>query len=436
MEWLRSCYRSSRRLFNDRPDVITTGAYYRSRPEAPFLPYPHYLGSLNWVRNTEFFVTGPLGELAEPVGEWTSGVWRGPLPLPKIIGTSECFTSGERYPLNIVPSVYGMPARCYRMRPANIPIAGDSFNIEAPNVQLLAAQILSWLYSDPDSIAAFFAAWLGPLASVTVVPNSNSLIPGSVIIQTANWTMVVVSGTSNPQQLALQMISGAVPWQNYGIYGTVPLWHTASQVMLNRMAAAGVNPDLPLIITGHSYGGAVATLVAARLIAADPTRNIQLLTFGSPSAGDGRVDALLGNLVRRIHLANAGDPVPGLPPTRLELGNLALLIPSPLLTAWNRFQQMRYRQVLNADGTISPWTDSPLDRAFLLAMVAAILAGRPMAPFNAHNIDVYLERLRLVQPVPPKFPINQEAAALLVPSNNLNIVAALNWKLFANMGGP
>lgn len=421
MEWLRSCYRSRRRLFVNALGVITKGAYYRCPQGTPHLPFPHHYGSLNWLRGTDFFVNDGLGEVAEPVGAWTNGVWPGPFPLAQIAGTKLCLQTGEQYPPVNVQNVFGLPRGCFQLQSAVIPADPLTIDIGQPNIQVEKAQLLSWLYDHPDSIAAFFAAWLGPLASVTTVPNDATVFPGSTIIVTPAWTQVVISGTSNPQQLALQVMQGANSYRNYGAYGTLELYNNAATVILGRMVAAGVTLDRPLILAGHSYGGAVAALVAARVRLGNPDASIQLLTFGSPSPGDTRLIAILDRQIQQIHLANDGDPVPGLPPAPSDLANLAALLPGALLTLWGRFSGLHGRQVQASDGTLSPWEGSPLTWAFLVDAVARILVGRPWGVIDAHQMEEYLRRARLRLAPEAKYPIDATAQAALKPSPILQV---------------
>ena len=66
-----------------------------------------------------------------------------------------------------------------------------------------------------------------------------------------------------------------------------------------------------LLLTGHSLGAALATILAARL--ADGDRPIELVTFGSPRVGDEALAASLGSLAVRRYV-NCTDAVASLPP--------------------------------------------------------------------------------------------------------------------------
>lgn len=66
-----------------------------------------------------------------------------------------------------------------------------------------------------------------------------------------------------------------------------------------------------LLLTGHSLGAALATLLAARL--ADGERPIELVTFGSPRVGDAALAASLESLAVRRYV-NCTDAIALLPP--------------------------------------------------------------------------------------------------------------------------
>lgn len=118
---------------------------------------------------------------------------------------------------------------------------------------------------------------------------------------TNSW-MVVVPGTTdwglggtNPQDLLtnLQAVAGAP--------------NDMESSVVAAMRRAGIGPDDPVGIYGHSQGAIVASNVAA-----DPTVNehynvTTLLTAGGPTAG-----ADLPDNVNALHLENGADAVPGL----------------------------------------------------------------------------------------------------------------------------
>ena len=69
--------------------------------------------------------------------------------------------------------------------------------------------------------------------------------------------------------------------------------------------------DVHLLLTGHSLGGAVATLVGQRLIdfGFDPNR-LQVITFGAPAVGNTPFAQMYGERLDLIRVTNSEDPVP------------------------------------------------------------------------------------------------------------------------------
>jgi predicted lipase len=77
-------------------------------------------------------------------------------------------------------------------------------------------------------------------------------------------------------------------------------------------------PDFRLIITGHSLGGAIATLAAAdiRKIDVDPwyLTNTELFTFGSPRVGNKHTARFLSKQsTLSYRVTSLNDPIPNLP---------------------------------------------------------------------------------------------------------------------------
>ena len=74
----------------------------------------------------------------------------------------------------------------------------------------------------------------------------------------------------------------------------------------------GLDPKRKLIITGHSLGGATATLIAD-LLWESGNKNIALVTAGSPRPGGRRLRKRLKDL-EHLRFVHGDDIVPGTPP--------------------------------------------------------------------------------------------------------------------------
>lgn len=126
--------------------------------------------------------------------------------------------------------------------------------------------------------------------------------------------VVVFRGTTGNSQLMLEgLMSLAMPKQASPIGGKVQayfssgfdaLWPQMHEAVLGLMRA---NPDHSLLVTGHSLGGAMASLAAASLAAIDsvaPSR-LAFYSFGEPRVGDyffaRAFDRLVPNSWRVVH---------------------------------------------------------------------------------------------------------------------------------------
>lgn len=92
-----------------------------------------------------------------------------------------------------------------------------------------------------------------------------------------------------------------------------------SAVLRNTRQSRLSLPDLlmadkrsKLYLTGHSLGGAAATLAGARLISMgiDP-KQIEVITFGAPAVGNAAFAAKFESVLHLTRIVNSGDPVPG-----------------------------------------------------------------------------------------------------------------------------
>lgn len=91
-------------------------------------------------------------------------------------------------------------------------------------------------------------------------------------------------------------------------------WKEISAAATAAVAKARkANPSFKVVATGHSLGGAVATLGAANLrVGGTP---VDIYTYGSPRVGNSQLAGFISNQAGgEFRVTNAKDPVPRLPP--------------------------------------------------------------------------------------------------------------------------
>lgn len=389
VEWVRSARRSRWRLFAGRPDLITPGQYVRLPLDAPHLPIPHYFGSIAWSDAERPLPDQPLGELPDGY-QWSSGVPALPPPPAVLVGDRQQFGGASSNAVRPLPLIGGWPKRCWAVVPTAAPL--DRLDPLLRENWTAYAAILAAQYSDPNQAEALLRQLAGVPTSVARVDNGPSNYPGSLIGVYPDYTIVVMSGTTRNVQLALEGMEMFFGPRDFGLFSTAPLWWDFSTIMTDRIRDAGADPTKPIIIVGHSYGGASACILAARLRAGDPNRRITLLTYGSPKPGDSRLQERLFGLPQ-THLVNVGDPVPWLSPSRLDFIPPLLKPPDYVLFSWERWRRPPAQTQLNSSGTTQPVEPGILSLADTISAVLATWWGFPTPDFPDHYMPEYLRRL-------------------------------------------
>jgi len=333
----------------------------------------------------------PLGQVKSPFRFYNG---QGPVihPPARIIGRGECISQGET-PGDLTPGlVDGFDQRCWITEPdTSLPLI-LSLDVTQDEHQLALGRIQQELYINAEAAGLMLQQLLGPGSAVAVVPNSASLIPGSLIGTQGDLTVVIVSGTGNPQQLALQGLLGLAGPVDQGSYSTVPLWQSAALAVQNRVLSSPAVQTGRIVVVGHSYGGAVANIMTARYLQNNPDRDVQLLTWGCPLPGDERLILLTRN-ARAVNLVNDGDIVTAVPPTGNLLEGVSWLFPKEIRLGWGkwRYPLRRVGLALSGERRSSPNPNDMLGIALTVARQAAL--SQQIPSITAHDMAEYLRRM-------------------------------------------
>ncbi|PSN19637.1 lipase [filamentous cyanobacterium CCP5] len=86
-------------------------------------------------------------------------------------------------------------------------------------------------------------------------------------------------------------------------------------------AVRQINPDKPCYVSGHSLGAALATLIALDIALAVPPLqpNLQVYAYAGPRVGDPEFARSYAKILpNSFRIANLADPIPTMPPTKLQ----------------------------------------------------------------------------------------------------------------------
>lgn len=393
---MRTCFSSNWRL-HAGSNVLTPGRYVRCPAGQAHYPGFHQLGSRDWTSDER----DPWPALGEYDGAraYYNGQAPNPFPLPITIGTERCLAAGESDPPP--PGrryLDGFDSRCFLTSLLLPPIRPPRTDItDRPTVSFLA-DIQAILYNNPAAAAALLEIYLGPGSTVTVVADDPlSPYSGSLIGISPTQQVIMSSGTTNEQQWAFQLLYAGLGLTDYGTYSTNAQWYANAVVLNNRATTAGVDLSKPITLVGHSYGGATVLVLAGQILNAHPGADIQVLTFGSPRAGDNRLGALL-KPIPQANIVAVGDPIGGLPPTGRDLYPFFLLVPGPLYAAYAAVADNGSPLLMAADGSLVQGDPTLFNYSLAYSAVLSAVLGDPQPIYSNHLMGFYADKLK---PPPP-----------------------------------
>ncbi|HEX6242282.1 MAG TPA: lipase family protein [Polyangiales bacterium] len=234
---------------------------------------------------------------------------------------------------------FGVPRRLVR----DLDSFGDGTPHYDPEVAYLMAVTSAWAYADERALGAklhYYGLEGARIRRVSVQNNALLVVSTAYLIQSASGKSAVLAfrGTdpadvitllSETQVMQREFCAGRV---HAGFYAAVEaVWdevHEALSAARQALPLDGDNkkkqalmPLQSLYITGHSLGGAMALLAAARLHCDDyrdwsPERLVRgVYTFGQPMVGDAAFIQACDGFRERLHRhVYRHDVIPHLPP--------------------------------------------------------------------------------------------------------------------------
>lgn len=155
------------------------------------------------------------------------------------------------------------------------------------------------------------------------------------------------------------------------------------------------------IIAGHSYGGAVAPWLAAKLTQVRPTTDLKLYTFGAPKnteVGTFRNDIV--DATRRLMIG--GDPVPCLPLGTGNASNIWALQGVPTARQWARWKHHSTGLLFGTGFTVPLQADYPpyADSWTLVFSFGGWCTGSNAFGNVNHSLDAYYRQMVNVPDAP------------------------------------
>lgn len=297
--------------------------------------------------------------------------------------------NGEKPGLPIIPDVSPfcakiLPDACYAVEEEIF----AKTNILDCVFGKFTADVIDTAYTDLPAAEVMVSEYLGPLAVGTSFAQPDATVPAGVYATIGDTFALWLTGTTTFQQLALQIFYAGTGPINQGLYSTSNFYEHAANVITAIMSAAGAGTAERVVLCGHSYGGALCLVIAAKMRLANPFVNVELLTLGAPMAGDVRLHDLIAVLFQK-HYANERDPVPYMPPRGILFAALVPFIGPTLVAIWPRFVRAPKVVTITEDGRFIDERTEDLPDDLITIATLAIAAGLDAPRFKNHGTDWY-----------------------------------------------
>jgi len=391
---MRWCYSSEWRLFRGS-EVTTPGRYVRLPDNALHFPGFHNYGSALWRANNGEDPPA-LGEVENFRRVFSDGQPRGPIPLGLPLGDIQAFQDGAQIG-DVVPCgglIGGYPQDCFlpsqiaRLCPLQAFDASDYCTLYR------LASCLRLCYDNPDGLRDWILELLGDSATVTYQPVQAGGMPATSFAWNDAQLLIVVSGTTDNGQLAMQAFASVTGLTEMDGYSAMSAFQTFAEQLYVRWSNVGAPTDRPVLIIGHSLGAAITECVHLQTMTGVPDRQIKSVVFGLPKMGDERA-ANLYEGADSINVKDDNDIVTTIPPGSDDLGALVLLVPTLLQVFWLRLRASAPSFVLDEFGNevrdsadFTPW-------ALVYQLIRWMLGLASFPTISGHFIGEYERRLQM-----------------------------------------
>lgn len=162
----------------------------------------------------------------------------------------------------------------------------------------------------------------------SVVPEDQNFVttdPDGTIHNGSSTAHVLIQPLENCILVCARGSEDAEDWLTDGRFNLIPtiygqahcgFWNSVDSIFSTLVTELAKFPPLPVVVVGHSLGGASARIIARRLCDINPIPVLAaLITFGEPRGGDSDFAASCDKVLKSIHCrwVNALDIVPRVP---------------------------------------------------------------------------------------------------------------------------
>lgn len=248
-------------------------------------------------------------------------------------------------------------------------------------------------YPEPINRAeSLWSDWGYPIGQISFRGDIGAL-PGALGVIAGEYVIVAVGGTDSVSQVVdyvLGALAGTIAGSEGPTVFTFFVWgERVARYISDNVSLAGRH----VMLTGHSYGGAVATIAANVLATDSDAASVSCVTFGAPRvAGDWYNERLRLTGLRRWMAY--GDPVPDLPPGAGQFAPALRLGGKVISRVAGLYEDLPGGAIVYQDGTIN-FRNEPQWLELFGGGVPATEA-RVSDQFNGarHRLSAYVETMR------------------------------------------
>lgn len=221
---------------------------------------------------------------------------------------------------------------------------------------------------------------------------ANRFVPALTSWGNDGQTIVLIEGVTTTAQGLGVYVSASQSMLTLGGITAMAANATAAVAFLKDLLARYGPGPRHWVLVGHSWGGAIAEVMACYLLARAAGDEVQVLSAGSPRPGDATVrDKLSGQKV--VRLMQPFDPVPHFPPHVDEAPVLTVAAGFAVAYIWSKYVQPGGGLILDAMGGLTDAQLSPFGFPIYDPTLALWVGSTSFITHPQHSLASYVAAL-------------------------------------------